>query len=96
MNKYFFILIISLFSFQSVYSNVIIKPYNKTSIEQKQTEKQPAKDTKTCLNMWKADSKGKDNVKFMIGGFEGLIKYNKNGYLIACKEGTLPALKPTK
>lgn len=94
MKKAIFSLIIAFSSTQAAYSNPTLNKFNSTSIHPLTTKQLPPKKEQTCQNMWKTDSKGKDTVKFVVGGFIGIRNYNKTGYMKACTEGTLPNNKP--
>jgi hypothetical protein len=94
MKKIVFTLIVAFSATQAVYSNPTLNKFSGTSIQPLIAGQLPAKKEETCQNMWKTDSKGKDTIKFVVGGFVGIRNYNKTGYIKACTEGTLPNTKP--
>lgn len=83
MKKSLFVLTLALFATQAAYCGAPPAPVKGV---------QPAKDDATCQINWEMDSKGKDSVKFVVGGFVGIRTFNKNDYINACKAGTLPAV----
>ena len=90
MKKDFISMTLAFFATQAAYSAPLssVQPAPVKGV-------QAAKGDATCKSDWTINSKGKDSVSFVVGGFVGISKYNKNGYIKACKDGTLPSVKPT-
>ncbi|MDP3533644.1 MAG: hypothetical protein Q8S31_10210 [Alphaproteobacteria bacterium] len=89
MKKVFIAMTLSFFATQAAYSAPLssVQPAPVKGV-------QAAKDDATCKSDWTINSKGKDYVKFAVGGFVGVRSFTKDNYIKACKEGTLPATKP--